>query len=175
MYSKRAARIAAVKGYNNVYYFTGGMPEWRFFNYPIAVDQRLQSVKVNKLSPKKFNEYRQEESVFILDVRSLSSRSLISRDADFVLDNSTLSGDYIAGALHCPLVYLEDNYHLIPINRKVLITDWIMKQAPMAAKFLTLKGYEVIGILKGGTARWQTEGFPVIKGENILHSELLCD
>ncbi len=175
MYSKRAARIAAVKGYTNVYYFTGGMPEWRFFNYPISVDKQLRNIKVNKLSPTKFNEYREQEDVFILDVRSLSSRSLINQESDFVLDNSTLSGDYVAGALHCPLVYLEDNYHLIPKNRKVLITDWIMKQAPIAAKFLTLKDYQVVGILKGGTARWQAEGFPLVKGENFLHNELLCD
>ena len=175
MYSKRAARIAVAKGYTNVFSFTGGMAEWRFFNYPISVDEQWKTVKVNKLSPTDFNEYRQEEDVFILDVRSLSDQSLTRRESTFVLDNSTLSGNYIAGALHCPLVYLEDNYHLIPKNRKVLITDWIMKQAPMAAKFLIRKNYQVVGILKGGTARWQAEGFPLMQGKNNLHGELLCD
>lgn len=151
------------------------MPEWRFFNYPISGDETLKAVKVNKISPQEFNIYRKEANVFILDVRSLNSKSLSRENSTFVLDNSTLSGSYISGALHCPLVYLEDYYHLIPKDRKILITDWIMKQAPMAAKFLTLKGYQVVGILKGGTARWQAEGLPLVKGKNVLFNELLCD
>ncbi len=175
MYSKRAARVAAEKGYENVYSFTGGLPEWRFFEYPLSIDENWKNVKVKKLSPKDFNEYRKQEDVFILDVRSLSQRSLSNRGSTFVMDNSSLSGDYIANVHHIPLVYLEENYHLIPKDRKILITDWIMKQAPMAAKFLTQQGYQVVGILKGGTARWQSEGFPLIKMENSLYSELLCD
>ena len=144
-------------------------------NTLFQLNEQWNTVKVIKLSPKDFNEYRTNEDVFILDVRSLNKQSLANRESTFIMDNSTLSGNYIADAHHIPLVYLEDYYHLIPKDRNVLITDWIMKQAPMAAKFLIRKGYPVVGILKGGTARWQSEGFPLIQRENNRNSELLCD
>lgn len=50
-----------------------------------------------------------------------------------------------------------------------------MKQSTIAAKYLTIKGYDVIGILKGGTARWQSEGFPLIQGTDTMQKRLSCE
>ncbi len=164
------------KGHHEVYYFTGGIPEWRFFNYPMTVGEEWQKIKVNIIPPKQFQQILEhDKDIFLLDVRSLDKKSLLSGAVTFKLDNSTLSGNYIKGVLHCPLVSLEENFHLLPKNRKIIITDWIMKQSTIAAKFLTKQGFEVVGILKGGTARWEAEGLPVIHGDNSLHNELLCD
>lgn len=115
------------------------------------------------------------KDIFLLDVRSLDQQALNRKDVVFTMDNSTLAGSHIRGARHCPLVYLEQSWHLIPKDRSILITDWIMKQSIFAAKFLTMQGYDVIGVLKGGTTRWQMEGLPLVEGEDNLRRQLLCE
>ena len=163
-------------GYANVYYFTGGIPEWRYFNYPLAEEEKWQGVKVNKIPPLEFKQLLDtHDDIFLLDTRSLDRQTLTRPDLVFAMDNSILTGNYIKGARHCPLLFLEDNQHVIPRDRRILITDWIMKQSIIAAKFLTLQGYDVIGVLKGGTARWQTEGLPLVEGEDSLQRQLSCD
>lgn len=142
----------------------------------MTLGKEWQKIKVNMISPEKFAKILSEDkNIFILDVRSLDRQTLTGGGRPFTFDNTTLSGNYIDGVKHCPLVSLEDNFHLIPKDRDIIISDWIMKQSTIAAKYLTSKGYNVIGILKGGTARWQAEGLPVIHGGNNLHNQLLCD
>lgn len=142
----------------------------------MTISEDWQKIKIAIIPPKEFQQIlEQDNNIFLLDVRSLDKRTLLAGAVSFKLDNSTLSGNYIKGAVHCPLVSLEENFHLIPKNRKIIVTDWIMKQSIIAAKFLTKQGYDVVGILKGGTARWQVEGLPLIQGENNLHNQLLCD
>ncbi|MFH1216127.1 MAG: rhodanese-like domain-containing protein [Pseudomonadota bacterium] len=164
------------KGHTEVYYLTGGIPEWRYFNYTMTTSDEWQHIKVAKLSPDEFQKIlNKDANIFLLDVRSLDRQTLNLDDLNFKFDNSTLAGNYIKNARHCPLVFLEDNFHLIPKNQKILITDWIMKQSTIAAKFLTMQGYNVVGILKGGTSRWQTEGFPLIQGQSSLQKRLSCE
>ncbi len=164
------------RGYKKVYNFIGGVPKWRFFNFPMTEDNKWRDIKVAKIPPEKFQQILSEEQdIFLLDVRSLDAESLKDEKFVFKFNNSSMSGSYIKGALHCPLLALEENYHFIPKDRKVIITDWIMKQSIIAAKFLSSKGYEVVGVLKGGSARWQTEQMPLIQSENKLHKQLLCD
>ena len=152
------------------------MPEWRYFNYPMTVEEECQKTKAAKIPPLEFKKLLDKnDNIFLLDVRGLDRQTLNTPDLFFTMDNSILAGDYIKGAVHCPLVFLEENYQHIPKNRRILVTDWIMKESIIAAKFLALKGYDVIGILKGGTARWQTEGLPLILGQDSLHRELSCD
>ena len=61
----------------------------------------------------------------------------------------------------CPLLFLAQRYTKIPKERKIVITDWAMKQSPVAAKFLISRDYDVVGVLKGGVERWKHDGFPV--------------
>ena len=86
-----------------------------------------------------------DSTIYVLDVRPL----------DFALDNS-----FIRGSVHCALVHLAERWSEVPRDRKVIITDWAMKQSPSAAKYLIEKGFNVIGILKGGMERWNSEGLP---------------
>jgi rhodanese-related sulfurtransferase len=163
------------KGYSNVSYFRGGIPEWRYFNYPLAVGEKWQKVKVAKLPPLEFKKMLEENNaVFLLDTRSLDNATLSREDLVFTMDNAMLAGDYIKGALHCPLVFLEENHALIPKDRKIIVTDWIMKESIIAAKFLAMQGYDVIGILKGGTSRWQAEGLPLVRGLSGPNRQLAC-
>ncbi|MFZ5763973.1 MAG: rhodanese-like domain-containing protein [Thermodesulfobacteriota bacterium] len=165
------------KGYKKVYYLTGGIPEWRSFNYTLTTSEEWQNIKIAKLSPYEFHKIlKEDETIFLLDVRSLDRQTLNqTENLIFKFDNSLLAGNYIKNVRHCPLVFLEENYHLIPKDRKILVTDWIMKQSTIAAKYLTIKGYNVIGILKGGTARWQSEGFPLIQGTDTMQKRLSCE
>ena len=141
----RAARIATQRGYSRVFAFVGGIPEWRKFNYAMAIDKSWQQIPVKKLTPRTFKALWDTKEFYVLDVRPLNFR----RDTSFV-----------AGAHHCPLVHLDRFFTSIPKDRKILITDWAMKQSPVAAKFLIQKGYLIEGVLKGGMERWKAEFFP---------------
>ena len=145
-YSVQAAGIAVEKGYTDVYRFSGGIPEWRKFNYPMLINTNWQRIKVKKIPPKDFAKLINSENFFILDVRPL----------DFKKETSLIEGSVL-----CPLVCLSDRYHEIPKGQSVVITDWAMKQSPVAAKFLITKGYTVAGILKGGIKRWESHKLPL--------------
>jgi rhodanese-related sulfurtransferase len=145
-YSKRAAGLAAAKGYKKVFAFIGGIPEWRRYNYPMTIDKDWQNIKVKKFSPIKLIQLLEKENIYLLDVRPLNFK----RDSTF-----------IAGASFCPLVFLNKRYTQIPKDKKIITTDWAMKQSTTAARFLKQKGYNVLGTLKGGLERWKQENHPV--------------
>jgi rhodanese-related sulfurtransferase len=91
------------------------------------------------------SEALSDSKVYVLDVRPL----------DFALDNT-----FLRGSVHFALVQLAERWAEIPRDRNIIITDWAMKQSPSAAKYLIEKGFNVIGILKGGMERWNSEGLP---------------
>lgn len=142
----RAAGLAVKRGYSAVYTFIGGIPEWRTFNYPMFNDTAYQNIEVTKLSPQEFQVLASKTQMYVLDVRPL----------DFERDSS-----FLPKAFHCPLVHLAASFPQIPPDHTILITDWAMKQSPMAAKFLISKGYTVAGVLQGGVERWKSELLPV--------------
>ena len=148
LYSKKASLKAIQMGYKNVYWFEGGIPDWYRFNYPMTVDKKLKSIKVTKLSPKKVIELMKRQPTTIIDVKPKWWKS---------------SDGIIEGTLYFPLVELQETYTQIPRDKPVIITDALMRQSPSAARFLIHKGYQVLGVLKGGMTRWKKEGFPVIK------------
>ncbi len=122
------------------------MPEWRMFNYPMVINPTWQKIKVKKIPPKDLRKRMDSEDFFILDVRPLSS---------------VKKAPFIKGSVRCPLVYLAERYPEIPKGQPIIITDWAMKQSPVAAKFLIAKGYPVAGVLKGGMERWESDKLPV--------------
>lgn len=112
------------------------------------IDRDFQNIKVKKLKPKEVSNLVQLKDYYILDVRPLN----FQRDTSF-----------IQGAHLCPLVYLADRYKELPKNKKMIITDWAMKQSPSAAKFLITKGFQIEGVLQGGMERWKSEKRPYIE------------
>ena len=134
-------------GYTQVHCFKGGIPEWRSFSYPMEVNATYANMKVRKISPRKLYKMLQEnKDIYILDVRP------IAYDREDV---------FIQNAEICPMVFLSDWYHNIPKDKQIIVTDWANKKAILAAKFLTNKGYNVVGILKGGIVRWREEQLPL--------------
>jgi rhodanese-related sulfurtransferase len=113
----------------------------------MAINEEWQAMEVAKIAPEELQALLKSQNPKILDVRPLD----YDRDKNF-----------IAGSEHCPLVHLSARYLTIEKDRPLVITDWAMKQSPMAAKFLISKGYTVAGVLKGGIERWEAEKLPVV-------------
>jgi len=114
------------------------------------INKAWQKIKIKKIRPKEFARLLKEKDFYILDVRPL----------DFKLNSSFIKGSFL-----CPLVFLADRYKEIPKGRQIMVTDWAMKQSPIAAKYLSIKGYPISGVLKGGIERWESEKFPVEQRE----------
>ena len=146
LYSKKASLKALELGYKNVYWFAGGIPDWYRFKYPMKINEKLKSIVVKKLSPAKIADYIKTQSITILDIRP---------------EWWDYNKGGIKGSLHIPLVKLQQTYKRIPQDQAIIITDGLMRQSPTAARFLINKGYQVLGVLKGGITRWEKEGYPV--------------
>jgi rhodanese-related sulfurtransferase len=150
-YSKRASIIASELGYTQIYWFRGGILEWRKYRYKMAVNEELMKIKVKKLSPAVFQQAI-NENVLILDVRPKWWRK--SKEQSGMIKGTEIT---------IPLLVLDQMLDKIPKNRPVLITDRLMRQSVYAAKFLTANGYTVKGVLKGGTKRWVGDGRAVLE------------
>lgn len=150
-YSKRAAKAAVQKGYTQIYWFRGGILEWRKFQYSMVVDKVFKKIKVKKLSPEKFRKQVQGK-VLVLDVRPRWWRK--SKEQAGIIEGTNMM---------IPLLNLDKQLNLLPKDRPILLVDRLMRQTVHAAKFLKMKGFNVIGVLKGGAKRWVAEGLPVLK------------
>jgi rhodanese-related sulfurtransferase len=148
LYSRKASLKAIKLGYKNVFWFEGGIPDWYRFNYPMSINHQLKSISVKKLSPASIVDLLKQQSIFILDVKP-----------EWWSSNEGA----IKGSVHMPLVKLQHAYKQLPKGKAIIITDGLMRQSPSAARFLINKGYQVLGVLKGGITRWEKEGYPVIK------------
>ncbi|MBT4836497.1 MAG: hypothetical protein HON94_04035 [Methylococcales bacterium] len=146
-YSKRASDAAIKMGYQNIFWFKGGIPEWIRFHYKMNNNKMLKKVKIKKLRPSKFQAKMNKDRPFMLDVRPIKWN---------------IEPAYIENSVFIPLLHLHEKFQSIPKTRKILIADGFMKQSSAAAKFLTYKGYDVLGVLKGGIVRWKKEGYPVV-------------
>lgn len=135
-----------------MYWFPGGISEWRSFNYPLVVGNTFKGIKVNKLTPSEVKKYVSEGDVLVVDVRP---------------QNLQKYPNFIAGAKNYPLLTLVEDSIMLPKNQPIILTDGTMRQSPLAAKYLSSKGFNIIGILKGGLVRWEYEGFPVEKRDFV--------
>lgn len=113
----------------------------------MKINEEWQRVEVPKIAPDDLMALLKAQNPYVLDVRPL----------DYERDNN-----FIEGSEHCPLVHLSARYTQLPRDRPIVVTDWAMKQSPMAAKFLLSKGYRVVGVLKGGIERWEADKLPVV-------------
>jgi rhodanese-related sulfurtransferase len=112
----------------------------------VFINKAWQKIKIKKIRPKELARLMKEKDFYVLDVRPL----------DFKLNSAFIKGSFL-----CPLVFLSDRYKEIPKDRQIVVTDWAMKQSPIVAKYLRMKGYPIFGVLKGGIERWETENLPV--------------
>ena len=153
-YSKRASEIAVGLGYRQVYWFRGGILEWRKYLYDMVVDEELIKINIPKLSPDQFRVLAKND-VLILDVRPRWWR-----------ESAEKSGVIVGTNMMIPLLDLDRHMDSLPKDRPILLADRLMRQSIHAGKFLKKNGYNIIGVLKGGSRRWISEGLPVLKKED---------
>ncbi len=149
-YSLLAAKKAIDLGYQQIYWFRGGILEWRKFGYEMVVNRELMQAKVKKLNPEKFQQ-ADTGNALILDVRPKWWRK-----------SNEQSGLIPGTDIMIPLLDLDELKQQLPKDRPILLVDRLMRQSIHAAKYLINHGYQVEGVLMGGSKRWVSEGLPVM-------------
>ncbi len=146
-YSRYAVEAALKRGLKNVYWFRGGIPEWRQFGYPMWVNPAYQTVRVPKLGCRQVAVQLKNSRLFVLDVRPpwLRSRQL-----------------FLPGSTLIPMYALKEHLAAIPKDRPLLVADATMRQSPIAARWLIHHGYKVIGVVRGGMQHADRRGCPVV-------------
>lgn len=115
----------------------------------MTINKKYEGFSAKKIQPQKVNALLEKDKVFILDVRP---------------QNFKKGPKFIIGAYHCPLLNITERIDELPKNRPIIISDWAMRQSPLAAKYLLANGFSnVIGVVKGGIERWVQEGLPTEK------------
>jgi rhodanese-related sulfurtransferase len=109
------------------------------------VNKSYAKIKIKKISPSKAYALIKKHNPLIVDVRP----------EDFIKDS------YIIGSIHCQTLEIDEISKKLPKDKKILVVDWAMKQAPIVAQYLKLNGFNILGVLKGGVERWVSEGLPV--------------
>ena len=117
----------------------------------MTVNDKFKKVKVTKLSPDKVVALIEEHNSYILDVRAVKFKT---------------NNLFIKDSIHLPLLEFADGLESIPKDRGIIIIDWAMKQSITASKYLSMRGYNILGVLKGGIERWVSEGRPVGKKQS---------
>ena len=150
MKSPRAARLAAEKGYTNVYLYQEGLLGWGKAGYDFETKEALPRMRVNLIKPDDLERSLESDpTIFIVDIR----------DDDLY---ETLRFSY-RNTVHIPMAYLEDRLDEIPRDRKVVVACHTGKQSVTAGPYLHSRGYDVIGCVDGGIMAWEKAGKPVLK------------
>lgn len=158
-YSRLASISAAEMGYKNVYWFEGGIAEWRKMQYDMNVNKDMIDIEVPMLAPAEFKALAEKNPrVFILDAQP----SLTDLERLHAGNKNPFAKKIKGTSATIPVVELDRKLAKIPKDREILIFDTFMKQAPIAAKYLKFQGFKVVGVLKGGINRWIEEGLPVV-------------
>ena len=150
-YSEYATRTAIEMGYTNVFWFKGGISEWRKLKYPLFSNEEIFNIKVKKIRPSKLAKLMETNQVDVLDVRPVWWRESIHKEL-YPIKGTTKS---------ISLIELESRISELDKSRPIIVVDFIMRQSMTAARYLISKGYTVKGVLKGGVRRWKDENYPL--------------
>jgi len=110
-------------------------------------NNKYRDIKVKKLPPKEISTLLADnKEIQLIDVRP---------------EKFTKGPNFISGSENLPLLNITNRISELDRERPIILTDWAMRQSPLAAKYLQAHGYNVLGVLKGGLIRWDDEGYPV--------------
>lgn len=126
-------------GYENVYVYPGGTPEWKDKGNALTKDFDYSKIEVKAIE------------AFDLKARIDAGKKQTIID---IQDAQSFKSQNIDGAVNIPFYELKDRYFEIPRKTKVIVVDKAGKQSKMAAQFLKNNGYMNITYLKGGTEAW---------------------
>ena len=158
-FSRLAAVQAAEIGYKNIFWFQGGIAEWRKMQYEMEVNKDMIDIEIPMLAPTDFKSMIEKNPrIYVLDAQpSWTALEQLQHG-----EKNPFARKIKQTAASIPVIELDLKLAKLPKDREILIFDTYMKQASIAAKYLKFKGFKVVGILKGGLARWMEEGYPVV-------------
>jgi len=145
-YSRFAVEAALKRGYTQVIWFRGGIPEWRQFDYPVWVNPLYAALQVRKLGCKEIMALLKqppERRPFVLDVRP-----------DWLKPPQR----FLPGSVQIPTYALDRLLERLPEDRPILIADVAMRQSIVVGKYLLHQGYNVAGVVRGGLQRARGRG-----------------
>ena len=143
--SRIAAEKAMKLGYTNVMVYNEGLPAWAQHRYPLEKKASYPAIDVTRFSPDQVHGMK--DSIAILDIRGAKHKQLGKID----------------GATEIVLDDLNKEYAALPRDKKIIIVDHASKQVVVAAKFLSMQGYDDVAVMDGGVAAWIRAGLPVNK------------
>jgi rhodanese-related sulfurtransferase len=142
---KKAAGLAAKKGYVNIMVFRNGIPGWVKAGYSLDKQKALPKSKVPTLNVKELKA--RLGNVLILDIRTPSLYKM----------------GWIKGSVKIPLELLSKRFSALPGGKEIVVVDHAGKQVLAAGRFLKSKGYDKVYRLTGGLMAWVGQGFPLEK------------
>lgn len=149
--SRRASKMLADSGFKKVFNVNGGVTGLRQF----YTDDCLQQLMVTKvgykvMAPAEFCDRlsRNDQQLFILDVRSDSFYNHISGDA------KVDAYGHFAGSVHIPAERLSSSLDRIPKDKEIVIVDMYGDEASKAAAWLKEKNYPKVSVLLEGVDRY---------------------
>ena len=143
----RTASLAVENGYQNVYVYRGGLPDWIAHGYPTESDVTYPQVAVESVTGEKLKEMIDGgEDLLVVDVRDA---------ADF-------SAGRITVAVNVALDDLHERWTELPKDRKIVLNDRHGKQIRNAVRYLSYQGLTNLLVLeKGFVDSWKVHGYPV--------------
>lgn len=151
MASPDAASWAADHGYKNVYCFRGGIPEWIKAGYEVVSVEKLPKTDIPPVSPDELEKLLASGGSFtLLDLRPSMESAKLWIDSD--------------KRLQLPFEEIDTRFNDVPKGKKLIIVDVNGKRAPVAGRFLAMKGFSDIVRLDGGMNAWVSAGKKFKKG-----------
>ena len=152
MASGKAAGLAAKVGYEKVFVFRGGLPEWIMAGYPTISTEKLPDVKVPSITVQELkNMLDNNEDLLVLDIRIPDDEKKLWIDSP---KRQAISFNE-----------LPDRYTEIPEGEKLVVLDKIGKRATVASRYLAAKGFGNIVKVSGGMNEWAKSGLPIDIGK----------
>ncbi|MFP4169693.1 MAG: MBL fold metallo-hydrolase [Methanomassiliicoccales archaeon] len=138
---KRAWSYLVRLGYDNVVgYLKGGIDRWIELAYPTE--------RLGLLTAKELKKALEETDMMVLDVRPREE---------------FLEG-HIEGAMNIYCGELERRVSEVPKDRPVAVVCSVGYRGTMGASILSRAGCIEANIVVGGTAAWESAGYPVVRG-----------
>ena len=147
MASSKSAGLAVNAGYENVYVFRGGLPEWIGAGYPVVTLETLPKVDIPTISPKDL-------------------KGMLDAGDDFVLLDIRIPVDAKKFWIDTPLRLvlsmneIPERYSEIPKGKKLVVIDKIGKRASLASRYLVARGFKDVIKVSGGMNHWFKSGMP---------------
>mgnify|MGYP000586761357 CR=1 FL=1 len=147
-----AINILKGLGFENVYFLSGGLVNWKLnFNPTISegeIDSFSDRAKVRYITSDELkNIMDSERNIFVIDVRNQAS----------------FAEGHLKNAINIPLSELENRRKEIPVGKKIIVTDNDGFDSFKAAVKLFDLGFINTFILSDGLVTWKNKNYEIIK------------